>query len=68
MKGRVRVNFSFEFRADQLLKAQFLHQHFENVISSNFGAKMGDKQCFRPFRFLMTGSDRELLTMMQGSL
>jgi hypothetical protein len=48
MKFRVRVKCGFEFRA--VFEAQWVLQHFGNVISSNFGAKTGDKQRFKPFR------------------
>jgi hypothetical protein len=51
MKRKVRVEFSSDFGANQLFKAQLLLQCFVYVISRNLGVKPRDKQCLGPFGF-----------------
>jgi hypothetical protein len=66
MKGRVRVEFSFEFGANQLLNAQLLLQRLVFVISRNLGAKPRDKQCLRPFRFRDDGKGKRAANTDMG--
>jgi hypothetical protein len=51
MKGRVRVNFSFEHGGHQLFKAPLPLHCFGNVISSNFGAKSRENSTLDYVRF-----------------